>query len=131
MTTHQGDHPRLGAVDVVTFNPIQNVTIDECILASKEFGKSLSEKCLKLNYVDIFVLISHHSSFTPFHSSTIYSFERLIAKTDSITLLTEKVSKNDIITEFRSSYGIGIKIIDVIDRKTKLSNFVDKILTHI
>ena len=46
MKKHRGQHPRIGAVDVVPFVPLRNVTIDDCVELSKRFGKSLAEKCL-------------------------------------------------------------------------------------
>jgi len=45
MTKHKGQHPRIGAVDVVPFIPIQNTTIQDCIELAKRFGKALAEKC--------------------------------------------------------------------------------------
>ena len=45
MRKHKGQHPRLGAVDVVPFIPIKNITLEECVELAKEFGKRLSEKC--------------------------------------------------------------------------------------
>ena len=44
MRTHKGQHPRIGAVDVVPFIPIKNVTIEECVELSKKFGETLAEK---------------------------------------------------------------------------------------
>ncbi|MFV0546680.1 MAG: glutamate formimidoyltransferase [Bacteroides sp.] len=41
---HQGQHPRMGAVDVVPFIPIKNVTMEEAIALSKEVGQALGEK---------------------------------------------------------------------------------------
>ena len=45
MEKHKGQHPRIGAVDVVPFIPIRNVTIKDCIDIAKKFGKTLAEKC--------------------------------------------------------------------------------------
>lgn len=45
MRKHKGQHPRLGAVDVVPFIPIKNVTMKDCIELAKKFGKALAEKC--------------------------------------------------------------------------------------
>jgi glutamate formiminotransferase len=45
MKKHKGQHPRIGAVDVVPFIPLKNVTIDDCVELSKKFGQSLAEKC--------------------------------------------------------------------------------------
>ncbi len=44
MTKHKGQHPRFGAVDVVPFIPILNVTMEECIQISKEFGKEFADQ---------------------------------------------------------------------------------------
>ncbi len=39
MSRHSGEHPRLGAVDVVPFIPISDVTMDECVDLSRRFGE--------------------------------------------------------------------------------------------
>ena len=44
MNKHKGQHPRIGAVDVVPFIPIKNVTIKDCIDVAKKFGKTLAER---------------------------------------------------------------------------------------
>jgi glutamate formiminotransferase len=36
MTRHEGQHPRMGAVDVVPFIPVQETTMDEAVALSKE-----------------------------------------------------------------------------------------------
>ena len=41
---HEGQHPRMGAVDVVPFIPIKNVTMDEAIKLSKEVAENISKK---------------------------------------------------------------------------------------
>lgn len=44
LTKHSGQHPRMGAVDVIPFIPIKNVTMDEAITLSKEVGDAIGEK---------------------------------------------------------------------------------------
>ena len=44
LTTHSGEHPRVGVADVVPFVPIKNVTMEETIALSKEIGKIIAEK---------------------------------------------------------------------------------------
>ncbi len=44
MTKHEGQHPRMGAVDVVPFIPIRNVTIEDADILAKEVAKEASEK---------------------------------------------------------------------------------------
>ena len=44
MRTHQGQHPRMGATDVVPFIPIKNVSVEEAIAFSKEIAKEVANK---------------------------------------------------------------------------------------
>jgi len=44
MRKHKGQHPRLGAVDVVPFIPVQDVTIEDCIQIARKFGETLATK---------------------------------------------------------------------------------------
>ncbi len=44
MNTHKGQHPRIGAIDVVPFVPAQNVSIEECIELSIKFGKAMAKE---------------------------------------------------------------------------------------
>ena len=44
MRKHQGQHPRMGAIDVVPFIPIKNVSMTEAINFSKDVAKEVSEK---------------------------------------------------------------------------------------
>ena len=44
MRTHKGEHPRLGAIDVVPFVPVANVSTEECVKISREFGKIISDE---------------------------------------------------------------------------------------
>lgn len=43
MTTHRGEHPRLGAVDVIPLVPISGVTMDECVTVARDLGRQLWE----------------------------------------------------------------------------------------
>ena len=44
MREHMGGHPRLGAVDVVPFVPIQGVEMKEAVQIAHEFGKALGKR---------------------------------------------------------------------------------------
>ena len=41
---HRGEHPRMGATDVIPFVPVMNTTMEECIELSKELGKRIGEE---------------------------------------------------------------------------------------
>lgn len=44
MKKHKGQHPRLGAVDVVPFIPIRNIAMKDCVDIARSFGSILAEK---------------------------------------------------------------------------------------
>jgi glutamate formiminotransferase / formiminotetrahydrofolate cyclodeaminase len=44
MTKHTGEHPRMGAVDVVPFIPVSGVSMEECVELSRRFGKRVGEE---------------------------------------------------------------------------------------
>jgi len=44
LTKHKGEHPRMGAVDVVPFVPLSGATMDDCITLAREFGKEFAER---------------------------------------------------------------------------------------
>jgi glutamate formiminotransferase len=44
LRTHRGEHPRLGAVDVVPFVPIEGVTMEECVALAKEVGAEVAAR---------------------------------------------------------------------------------------
>ena len=44
MNKHKGQHPRIGAIDVVPFVPAQNVTMEECIALSKQFAEEIAKE---------------------------------------------------------------------------------------
>ena len=44
LRSHQGEHPRLGAVDVVPFVPIEDVTMAECVALAKEVAAEVASR---------------------------------------------------------------------------------------
>lgn len=41
---YTGEHPRIGALDVCPFVPVSNVTMEECVECSREFGRRLASE---------------------------------------------------------------------------------------
>ncbi|MEX2143157.1 MAG: hypothetical protein WD740_01060, partial [Anaerolineales bacterium] len=39
MTKHKGEHPRMGAADVVPFVPIAGVSMQDCVLIARRLGQ--------------------------------------------------------------------------------------------
>ncbi len=44
LTRHRGEHPRMGAVDVVPVIPIRGATVEECVALSREIGAEIAER---------------------------------------------------------------------------------------
>lgn len=44
MEEHRGEHPRIGAADVVPFVPLEGVTMEECVELARELGREIGEK---------------------------------------------------------------------------------------
>jgi glutamate formiminotransferase len=44
LRNHTGEHPRLGAVDVVPFVPIEGVTMPECVALAKDVGAEVADR---------------------------------------------------------------------------------------
>lgn len=44
METHTGEHPRMGATDVVPFVPIREITMDECVDLARRLGSRVGEE---------------------------------------------------------------------------------------
>jgi glutamate formiminotransferase/formiminotetrahydrofolate cyclodeaminase len=44
LTKHAGEHPRMGAVDVVPFIPLNGATMEDCILLAREFAEEFARR---------------------------------------------------------------------------------------
>lgn len=44
MNVQSGEHPRMGAVDVIPFIPIEGVTMEDCVSYAEEVGERISEE---------------------------------------------------------------------------------------
>jgi len=44
LTKHTGEHPRMGATDVVPFVPVAGITMDECVALARGFGERASKE---------------------------------------------------------------------------------------
>jgi len=44
LNKHRGEHPRIGATDVVPFVPLKGVSMEECIRLAEELGKRVAEE---------------------------------------------------------------------------------------
>jgi glutamate formiminotransferase/formiminotetrahydrofolate cyclodeaminase len=60
MTKHRGEHPRIGAVDVVPFVPISGVTMNDCVQLANAFGKRVASELGIPIYLYEYASHSHH-----------------------------------------------------------------------
>ncbi len=44
LTRHQGEHPRMGATDVVPFIPVAGCTMDDCVALARRLGARIGEE---------------------------------------------------------------------------------------
>src|SRR5438128_2844021 len=44
MNRHRGEHPRVGAIDVLPFVPIAGVTMDDCVTIARSVGKRIADE---------------------------------------------------------------------------------------
>ncbi len=44
LTQHQGEHPRMGATDVIPFVPVAGVTMEDCVALAKRVGEQIGSR---------------------------------------------------------------------------------------
>jgi glutamate formiminotransferase len=44
MEKHHGEHPRIGATDVIPFIPVRNASMEECVELARSLGQEIAEK---------------------------------------------------------------------------------------
>ncbi len=44
MGRHAGEHPRIGAVDVIPFVPLEGTTMEECVALARSFGARIADR---------------------------------------------------------------------------------------
>ena len=52
LTTHQGEHPRIGATDVVPFIPLEGATMEHCVALARELGsRNITVNCVAPGFI--------------------------------------------------------------------------------
>lgn len=78
MNKHKGEHPRIGATDVVPFVPVSGVTMEECVDLSNRLAKKVAGE-LKIP-VFMYEASAKHEEYRNLADVRIGEFERLKAK---------------------------------------------------
>ena len=63
LTKHTGEHPRMGAVDVMPFIPIRETTTEDCVELSRRVGRRIAEEA------GIPVFLYEASATSPLHAN--------------------------------------------------------------
>lgn len=45
LTRHHGDHPRIGATDVIPFVPISGIQLEQCVMLARQAGQEIWQRC--------------------------------------------------------------------------------------
>lgn len=59
LETHRGEHPRMGATDVIPLIPIRNITMDECVPLARRLGERIGRE------LNIPVYLYEHAATRP------------------------------------------------------------------
>ena len=59
LRVHEGEHPRMGAVDVIPFVPIRDMDMAECVTLSKKLGERIASE------LDLPVFLYEESASAP------------------------------------------------------------------
>ena len=59
LNTHRGEHPRIGATDVVPFIPLEGTTMDDCVVLARRLGERAA------NELEIPVFLYEHAATRP------------------------------------------------------------------
>jgi len=59
LDVHEGEHPRLGATDVVPFIPVKSVSTEDCVAIARRLGQRVGEE------LDVAVYLYGHAALRP------------------------------------------------------------------
>jgi len=59
LTKHEGEHPRMGATDVIPFVPIKDISVEECVEISKAVAKRINDE------LNVPIYLYEYSAATP------------------------------------------------------------------
>ncbi|MDT3737971.1 MAG: glutamate formimidoyltransferase [Candidatus Kapabacteria bacterium] len=83
MRKHEGEHPRMGAMDVCPFVPVANVTMEECVECSKKFAeKAAAELGIPLYLYEYAATEEHRKSLPQIRQGEYEGFAKKILKPD-------------------------------------------------
>jgi len=80
MTRHHGSHPRMGAVDVVPFIPVEGVEISEAVEIAKDFGRFMGAHGVPVYYYEDAATQAHRKSLVDIRKGEYEALAEKMAK---------------------------------------------------
>lgn len=79
---HRGQHPRIGAVDVIPFVPVGDTTLDDCVVAARGLGERIAQRyALPVYYYEAAALLPEHVNLADVRRGEFEALEALPALT--------------------------------------------------
>ncbi len=83
LTKHKGEHPRMGAIDVIPFIPIREVSMDECIALSKSVAARIwEEACMPVFLYEASASASHRENLAAIRKGQFEGMAEKVKETD-------------------------------------------------
>jgi glutamate formiminotransferase len=79
LTKHKGEHPRMGAIDVIPFIPIREVAMDECIALSKKVAARIwEEACMPVFLYEASASAPHRENLASIRKGQFEGMEKKV-----------------------------------------------------
>lgn len=79
LTKHKGEHPRMGAIDVIPFIPIREVAMDECIALSKKVASRIwEEACMPVFLYEASASAPHRENLAAIRKGQFEGMEKKV-----------------------------------------------------
>jgi glutamate formiminotransferase len=78
LTRHSGEHPRMGAVDVVPFVPIRGASVEDCVALSREVGEEIGRRGVPVYLYEDSASAEHRRNLADIRKGEFESFPEKI-----------------------------------------------------
>jgi glutamate formiminotransferase / 5-formyltetrahydrofolate cyclo-ligase len=78
LAKHRGEHPRMGAVDVVPFIPIRGATVEDCVALSREVGEEIGGRGIPVYLYEDSASAEHRRNLAEVRKGEFEGFEEKI-----------------------------------------------------
>ncbi|MDO5725813.1 MAG: glutamate formimidoyltransferase [Tissierellia bacterium] len=82
MRKHEGAHPRMGAIDVVPFIPVSDMTMEECVELANEVGKEMGDMGIPIYLYENAATAPHRTNLAKVRKGQYEGFFEKIKEAD-------------------------------------------------